>query len=156
MVRKLMPLVWCGFILLLVSHSGCADADSVELYPAEGTITFNGSPLVNASVIFQPESGPVAFGTTDMKGHYVLATGGAPGIVAGSAKVAVNVAQPASAEADDAEVERYMKTGELPERLVNPPKSPIPERFSKPDSSGLTANVTDDPGKNTFDFDLKP
>lgn len=53
---------------------GCEASDTV---PAEGTVTLNGSPLADATVMFTPTraNGPGPFvGTTDRQGRFVLGT----------------------------------------------------------------------------------
>ena len=152
--RLLNWLAESGMICLLIAAAGCGNADAPQLYPVSGTVTVNGSPLANATVTFQPDKGPIAFGATNLEGEYTLRTGGAEGVVAGPAKVSVTIPEP-STEPTEAEVERYMKTGEMP-ASATPRASPIPEKYTKTETSGLAFTVTDDPEQNTFDIELKP
>jgi hypothetical protein len=96
----------------------------------EGTVTLDGQPLANATVLLVPlEKGARATGTmTDEKGQYKLATpGNKAGIRPGKYKVMIakNVFG----------------------------KSVLPARYSSVEKTLLVCEVAE--GKNTIDFDLK-
>lgn len=62
------------FALLLAV--GCSQSGpSYSLSPASGTVSIDGKPVANATVVFHSESGPTASGTTDSSGNFTLATG---------------------------------------------------------------------------------
>lgn len=77
--------------------TGCAKP-SVLLAPADGVVTFNGSPVAGATVMFVPDKGPVAVGFTNMEGKFSLSTAGARGVAVGNAKVTVTVNSPSDSE----------------------------------------------------------
>ena len=120
--------------------------------PVKGRITLNGAPLANVTVQFDcPEAGVAQTAGTDDDGRYEFTAYNATGLPAGSYKVGVTAG-------------RFLRAGEeIP--LVDPSRRPalpprpksaaVPDRYGKPDTSGLTAEVkagANDP----FNFDLKP
>lgn len=60
-----------GASLAMMVCSGCGQSGP-EVASVEGTVTLDGQPLPNASVIFVPEGGRPAAAMTDAEGHYVL------------------------------------------------------------------------------------
>jgi hypothetical protein len=133
----LMPL-GCGCL------SGCGRKPQatgpVPTYPVTGTVTYQGKPLAEATVIFRLKEGTYsATGRTDAQGKYKLSTfnpgDGAP---AGEYVVAIVALESVPAEEE--------------EKPVRPPKSLIPEKYSRPETSGLTALVKQE--ANVIDFNL--
>ncbi len=61
----------CLLLCLAVGCSG-TPADQPDLGTVSGTITLDGSPLANAKVEFQPESGRPSYGVTNSQGEYEL------------------------------------------------------------------------------------
>lgn len=68
------------FILATIACCGCNE-DPFPVAPVSGTVTFNGNPLPNAHVLFQPERkateievGPESIGHTDAAGRFTLST----------------------------------------------------------------------------------
>lgn len=57
---------------LFVFVSGCGSDDTPPLGQVSGTITLDGEPLEGVIVVFKPESGRAATGTTDASGQYTL------------------------------------------------------------------------------------
>lgn len=56
----------------LIFVSGCGGDDTPPLGEVSGTITLDGQPLEGVIVVFKPESGRAATGTTDASGQYTL------------------------------------------------------------------------------------
>jgi hypothetical protein len=117
-----MPLAGCG---------GVSDVGSVT-----GTVTLDGQPVPDATVIFQPEvEGPQSTGRTDATGKFELAysTTGI-GAKVGKHKVLITTG------------------GKKPDSSGNLTEVPetIPEKYNA--KSELTVEVT--PGRNTHDFEL--
>jgi hypothetical protein len=52
-----MKFRYCALVLVLVCLIGCKKSDprKAGLVPAGGTITYNGSPLDNATIVFTPK-----------------------------------------------------------------------------------------------------
>lgn len=131
-------------LLLLV---GCGRSDRPALYPATGTVTYEGKPLAGASVTFFPESGMVAVGSTDDAGNFSLKTQGVAGASAGSFRVVVTaVEQSRSMTAEEME-----KLSDAERKKIF--KSLIPIKYGDPNASELTASVSAD-RPNEFTFTL--
>lgn len=125
--------------------------------PVDGEVTYMGKPIAGASVIFVPEKGALALGTTDNNGKFRLSTGPTRGAVVGAYKVTVSVSLPGAEPAGGAlppapktpaEQEAYMKKlNEMQQMSTTPtaaapkPASPIPEKYAKAETSGLSYTV---------------
>lgn len=138
-------------VLVAIGVAGCGNSGP-SFYPVKGKVTLNGEPLKSANVMFQPDNGPPATGTTNDSGEYTLTTGGKPGAIAGNHKVSISAAESSGGDANMTP-DDYAKAGAMPTVEV---KSLIPEKYGNVAQSGLTASVTNAADKNTFDFDLKP
>jgi hypothetical protein len=78
-----------GACLLALACVGCDSGP--EIASVEGTVTMDGAPLANASVVFVPENGRPAGATTDAQGKYVLTfTEGRKGATPGKHKVRIS------------------------------------------------------------------
>ncbi|MEO1993011.1 MAG: carboxypeptidase-like regulatory domain-containing protein [Pirellulales bacterium] len=69
-----MSLCMFSAVLGCASLSGCSKqaSDLPDIAPVTGTVTMDGSPLENASVVFTAQGGATAFGSTDSSGNYEL------------------------------------------------------------------------------------
>jgi len=132
--------------------TGCGESKDPR-FPVRGQVTMGGQPVADATIIFESkELGVSQSATTDAEGKYDFATYNSTGLPPGSYKVTVSSG-------------RFLKPGEET-LLVSAdkkgaalaPKKPvgaIPDKYSKVESSGLSAEVK--AGENrSFDFDLKP
>jgi hypothetical protein len=121
--------------------AGCGSND-LELLPVEGTVTLNGTPVEGAAVMFvSGQGGHVATGVTDARGRFTLQTANRPGAVAGEHRVTV-----VKQVTHDPIYEQGGGVGELGIEWI------VPERYSKPDTSGLSADV--EPEQREFHFQL--
>jgi len=113
--------------------TGCG---SSGIAPVRGTVEYQGKPLEQGRVGFHPENGRPAFG--DLKdGQFTLTTlEPGDGAVVGLHRVTVHSDEPS--DPNDAFSDRI---------------SLIPDRYTKPDTSGLTAEVKPG-GNNEFQFTL--
>lgn len=144
-----MKYTFFGCVLGLMTTVGCGGgSDRPPLYPVEGIVTYNNDPVGNASVVFMPKEGLVAIGRTDETGKYKLLTQGAEGAMAGDFDVVVN----ASEQLKEATAEEVEGMSDRERAQLN--RSLIPARYSKRETSQLTATVKEGEG-NTFNFDLK-
>ncbi|MEZ6132139.1 MAG: carboxypeptidase-like regulatory domain-containing protein [Planctomycetaceae bacterium] len=66
MMNRLLALSLC------LVMAGCGGASGPDIASVEGTVTMDGQPLANASVVFIPENGRPGGAWTDSSGHYVL------------------------------------------------------------------------------------
>ena len=119
---------------------GCGGG--LELAPASGKVTLDGQPLADAAVNFVPvDGGPVASGVTDDQGRFSLATVNKAGAVPGQHHVTITK-QIVTGITEDGTIE----PGEIQTEWI------VPERYSKPDTSGLTATVGGQQKEHTFDL----
>lgn len=173
MSHSCWALTACG--LFAVISAGCGSSGP-KLFPTTGTVTFEDKPVEGATVLFVPQSGAPSLATTDAAGKFTIATRGQPGAPAGTYKVSITKqsggAKPPAAEttsaggtAEPSEEEKKMmmqRTASAQQDMVKQmqssekPTNVLPFRYSNPDSSNLSAVVTEDAGKNVFDFALKP
>src|SRR5260370_11472637 len=88
-----------GCMLLAI---GCSKgANAPDLVPADGTVTYKGSPIAGATVTFIPEKGPLAMAVTDLEGKFTLSTGSFPGVAAGSVTVSISAYPPGQGPSSD-------------------------------------------------------
>lgn len=144
---RICSVMVLGCAALVVTLAGCPGGSTrpeVELVPVEGTITLDGKPLANASVMF---GGGVAMGETDASGHYELMSQGTKkGVPVGEYKVVVEKwVMPDGTAYKNAEGVNPMDAGA---------KQEIPAKYSNMDSTELKATVPAGGGK--VDFELKP
>lgn len=163
-----------GAILAALCISGCSsDAGGPKIVAADGVVTYKGSPLAGATVTFVPEKGPLAMGVTDLEGKFKLSTGALVGVAVGSAKVSVTAypagqssSSPASSlgappQNPQEAAEYWKKVGEMQQSMAQKkttepeqPRSLIPERYAKAETSGLSYTVNPS-GENHFTVELK-
>ena len=155
----------CSICLCLLV--GCSGASGTPtLAPADGTVTYKGSPLAGATVTFIPASGPLAIGITDLNGKFVLKTGAHSGVALGSSKATVSITAPGSGDSrmdfskaptsDAARKEYFEKAAErmkLGGEASSQPKSLVPEKYGNLSTSGLSYTVKST-GDNHYRIDL--
>lgn len=164
----------CAACALLIAASVGCGSSGPKNYPVSGTVTFDGKPVDGATVMFIPQSGRPGMGVTDASGKYTIATSGQPGAPTGSYEVTISKAAgtgaggsatmeiPADPENVSAEqmtklqADMSSKMREMATKKASAPKPGLPEKYSIPQGSGLTAKVTEDGSKNVFDFSLTP
>ncbi len=107
-----------------------------------GRVTFEGNPVTEGQIVFQPEQGPAASGLLDAEGRYRLSTH-APGDGAVQGLHRVTIVP--------AEAGVQLQPGQPP-APPTAPKFNLPEKYLRPETSELTAEVA--AGSNTFNFAL--
>jgi hypothetical protein len=113
-----------------LSGCGAGDGFRASLVPVKGKVTFKGKPLTKGTVTFEPDGeGRLATGDLQADGTYVLTTyAKGDGTVVGQHKV-------------------YIKgTGS------NPRKELVPQKYTTPQGSKLTADVDADHTEHNFDL----
>jgi len=119
-----------------------------KVYPASGTVTYKGSPVADAVVVFSPNSGSRgAQAKTGADGTYKLTTFDKDdGATIGSFQVTVSKLTVTETQAPTSNM-----------RNVPPPvvKHELPKKYSDPKTSGLNYSVSEDPSKNVFPLELK-
>lgn len=141
MKRIITVLCLCGLIQL----AGCS-GDGLDTYPASGVVTLDGKPVAGAGVLFMPTDGPTASGTTDEQGRYKLMTGELEGAIAGPHRVMITLMKITGIEVTTDGLEGAIDTGGIKKEYI------VPEKYSKIETSGLTAEVSD--AKSEYDFAL--
>lgn len=115
----------------LVLAAGCGSHPTVA-----GTVTLDGAPLPNATVVFTPTGGGApAYGTTGPDGRFTLSVGSEAGLPPGEYTVGVSA------------------TGPPPEKSDQPPPLLTPEKYRDGKTSGLKETVA--PGANTVTLKLE-
>jgi len=122
-----------SFILVVLFLGGCSNSPATAV--VEGSISFDGKPLANAEVVFQPFDGSRSSdGMTDASGKYSLRfTPTKLGAVPGEHKVSIRTAP---GEPD--------------------PENPIKELLPAKYHSATELKATLRKGRQVVDFDLKP
>jgi hypothetical protein len=131
-----------NFMLLLAWLAGC-NRSGLNLAYVDGVVTYNGKPVEHAGVLFKPEVGPFAMGTTDAEGKFTLITANQPGAIVGEHKVGISKTQTMATNVAGARFPQYQVT------------HVVPAKYSSPATSELTATVTSDDSNNHFVFELK-
>lgn len=129
--------------LLLLAFSGlaCGNSGQPPVFPVQGQVLYHGRPVAHALVVFHPLEGAATggvrpHGRTQEDGHFTL-TSYQPGDGAPAGTYRVTVEQWLSSGRDD-----------------EPPRNRLPARYAHPQTSGLTATVTEAPTELTLQ--LKP
>ena len=162
---KVILTVLCSCVL-----SGCNSVSDIKLVKAAGIVTYNGAPLAGATVTFFPQNGPLAIGTTDIKGGFKLSTGSFSGCAVGPVKAAVRVIAPDDDghKANDVSLNSAKTPAEMQEASkrmaemttsfqgkAKSKKALIPERYQNADKSDLKFTVDANASKNDFKIELK-
>ena len=119
-------VVFCTSVFLVLASvlPGCGDSGPKK-YPVNGTVSYNGRPLPTGTVMFVPEEGgPPAVSTIGDDGSYRLEA------VAGRHRVGVTAVPPPPPGAN--------------EMNYRPQKPLLPDKFGRPDTSGVSIEVKPD------------
>ena len=141
--------------LATISIFGCSGGQSEnsnwpKRFKTTGTVTYQGKAIEGADVTFtNTQANSTGTGKTDSSGRFTLTTHlQDDGVVAGAQAVSIRRVDVIDKTPKDVDVSAGGKA--LPPEIT----WIIPEKFSIPTKSSLTANVTDS-GPNHFKFDLK-
>jgi hypothetical protein len=140
------------FALAIASCAGCGEADNrPKRVPVSGTVMFNQQPVEGASVVFSPQGhSNAATGRTDALGRFQLRTFGAnDGAVPGDYKVTVRKTEIVGGVAAGGDGD-----GGGADAPPASERSLIPDKYGRPEASGLEATVNSE-GENNFTFELQ-
>lgn len=140
-VRACTPVV-IAVALGMLAAGGCGRGSDLPLSPVRGLVTHQGEPLSHGEVVFTPiegTTGPQAIGHIQSDGTFRMQTANQPGAVVGRHRVTVHC--------------REERTEEQRRDMEFIPKSLIPERYSRPKTSPLEAEVQE--GRNEIPMDLE-
>ncbi len=128
--------VFLGVLLL----NGCSRSDAPSMAKAKGTLTYQGKPLADATLLFVPEKGPPAFAKSDASGNFQLTTKSpGDGGAVGTHKVTVSkVGPPKGMTAEQFE---KLKTSAGAGTQVPQGTSIVPDKYTRTESTPLTATV---------------
>jgi len=130
-ISGLTPLAWAAPLVLLAA---CGDSGP-ERAEVTGTVTLDGDPLPEATVVFQPAQGSPSIGETGSRGRYRLEyTAGKTGATLGKHRVSITTGCVKGPPGNEKEV---------PER--------VPPEYNT--ESQITRQV--EPGENVFDLPIK-
>lgn len=146
----IFALCLAGAAAVVATGCGGSTLPEGETGTVSGTVTYNGQPVPQGStvVFVRKDKGYVANAVTDAAGKYSLTMRDGSKILVGTYSVGVTPPTPTTPALSDEEYNRLSAEGKLPE----PPKSPFPEKFHSPETSGLTFEVN--AGPNTIDIPL--
>jgi len=153
--------LFCGFAITMVLLAGCGSQQPTNrppVYPVSGKITYKGAPVAGADIKFDADGQErAAFGRTDDQGNYKLTTFGSnDGAVEGKHSVSITKYQPPQesvAVEADTESPEYVPPGLNEGEKMPELKNEIPDKYAKPETSGLVVMVNSD-GENKLDFEL--
>lgn len=141
----------CRLGLACLAAAGCGPA---EFAPVSGVVTFEGEPIVGATVTFDPVNGKRAsYATTDSSGRFELIVAGIKdqaGAVIGEHRVKVTaIAESSPSHTDDPDLGSLAMVGQQTRiRYL------IPPRYDDFNASGLSFSVPPG-GSDEADFALK-
>jgi hypothetical protein len=155
-------MIWCtlrtiqrvglgAWLVVMLAATGCGKA-GIATYPVSGTVALDGQPLDGATVMFVPKSGPPHGAVTDAAGAFSIV--GKPGVPAGPCRIMVTKPPAGAAAMSNPTPEDLQRISERA-TAPKPERSPIPEKYGRTETSGLTAEVTTDASKNVFTFELQ-
>jgi hypothetical protein len=123
---------------------GCGGSSGPEMGRVSGKVSYNGKPLAQGTISFisNDPNGTNANSVIAPDGTYTLqTTNPGDGAVLGEYRVIISDVDPNALNTP------------APGEPVKKQQRIIPEKYEKPDASGLTAKVVS--GSNTFDFNLE-
>jgi len=143
---------------IAVAMSGCGGGgERLPTVPASGIVTLQGAPVEGAHVALAPQDatgGRSAFAQTDAQGHFQLMTlKPQDGALPGSYRVKISKEVSEGGMSVEEAQAYFEKHGQPPPEAKV--KDLLPAKYKDFDTSGLTADVTQD-GPNEFKFDLTP
>ena len=133
-MQRTIPLL--GLVALTALFAGCGPSRPETIY-VKGVVTLDGNPVEGAAVLFSPTDGRPASGITDAQGEFELQTF-APrdGAILGTHKVTVTLKKVTGVAADPDGLSGEVSPGGMQIKWI------VPEKYSKPNSSGLSIDVT--------------
>lgn len=124
-------------IFVVVLLAGCSGSDRPPLAKVSGVVTLDKAPVEGAAVMFMPVAGGrPAQGLTDAQGKFTLTTfDEGDGAIIGEHKVTVTKVQITGAKATADGLSGTTEAGAVKETWL------VPQRYSVPETSKLTATV---------------
>lgn len=125
--------------LAVLTATGCGGGNGLEMYPVRGEVTYKGKPLERGIVDYlptAPDAGRPASGSIQPDGTFVLTTHARDdGAVKGTYSIVIHSYEE-RADAPKTREEIEAQGSRVPQW-----KSVIPEKYTTPETSGLTDTV---------------
>jgi len=155
LARRPLIVVGAALSFSLITAFGCGDDGLGKRYPVSGTVTYKDQPLAKGAISFYATGAGNetrgAFGTIENGKYSVSTQSDGDGAFPGDYVVSIN-----AREADMSAAEKNAKGGSARQddvlKAYKNAKSPIPQKYEVPESSGLKAKV--EARSNTFNFNL--
>jgi hypothetical protein len=145
---------WSSWIV--VAGVACGAIGCGQSGPAtsavSGKVVLSGKPVEGATVTFVPEKGAPAMATTDASGEFRIDRA-----VRGTSRVTITKVSgggPAGMPASPTPADMARMAAAQGGKKQEQPKSAIPEKYGRVQSSGLTADVGADTKSNVYSFNL--
>ncbi|HET6423332.1 MAG TPA: carboxypeptidase-like regulatory domain-containing protein [Planctomycetaceae bacterium] len=150
MMIRLLAIALCGLVWTVGCSGGAAPKNRQKTFPSSGSVKLNGKPVEGATVVFAPEAtGDAAVSAsamTDVNGAFSLqAYPPLKGAAPGKYKVSITKREVPPSPPDGPNAH------DVPQQP--PPKWIVPEKFSDPAKSGLTADIPEG-GRDDLHFEL--
>ncbi len=135
-------------LLLLAVAVGCGNDGRPPLAPVSGIVTLDNEPIAGAAVMFMPQAGGrPAQGVTDAAGKFRLTTfEDNDGALVGNHQVTITKLEVTGMPATTDGLSGMVDPSQIKETWI------IPQKYSQPGTSGLTANVAK--GMDELKFEL--
>lgn len=159
MLRFSLSVLVC--VVMVAGLVGCDGGGGAGTATVSGTVTYNGSPVEGASVVFAPtdSSGKTAAGTTDAQGNFTLTTveagdGAVPGAYGVTVTKLEGGAAPGETLTEEEAYARHFPGSGTAAAQPAEVKDLLPPKYKTAATSELTATV-EAGGRNKFTFELK-
>jgi hypothetical protein len=154
MPPALARIIRVAATMLAISALGCGNRGLAKV---SGRVTVGGRPVSSGTIMFYPASGPGAVGEIGPDGAYTLTTyRRGDGAAIGMHAVAIHATAigPSSVKQPEKYEDELRAPGQPTGPILVPGKVTwlVPEKYSLPATSPLTAEVK--PGTNTIPFDI--
>ena len=156
--RQETATAWWVLAAVILSTTTLLGCGNRGMGKVKGKVTLGGAPISSGTIMFYPANGPGAVGEIGSVGTYTLRTHKpGDGAVVGTHKVAIHATSvgPGTLEAPKS-LEDELRGSAANSGVKNlvPGKVTwiVPEKYSTPEQSPLTAEVKS--GQNTVDFDI--
>ena len=146
--------LWAGCLMGLVL-TGCSGGP--RLGKVFGRVRVGGKPVTSGTIMFHPDNGPTAIGAIRLDGAYTLTTFKAgDGALVGSHHVTIHATTVGEGtlvdpKSFDEEIQLSRKGAKI--LVAGKVTWIVPEKYSRTETSDLTATVGSSP--NEIDFDLQ-
>ena len=150
-IQKFTVVLLAGTIL-----AGCGGgaSDAPELVAVTGTVLYKDKPVSGADLTFVVEGKPLANGSTNAEGKFIMSTGGRSGAPLGKAKVGIVKRASDGEEKPSMNPADMAKMAQQSKGVIKMPKPEIPLKYGNPDTSKLQADISADATKNVFEYRL--